>query len=99
MNQNRRHFFGLLVGCLAITLLPLAGYSQQPPLTAEQQKIAQLFDKWNDSLKTQKAEEVVKNYASKAILLPTLKNDVRHDHKEIANYFEHFLPDKPVGKI
>ncbi len=61
--------------------------------------IAKLFDRWNSSLKTRKPSEVVKNYASDAILLPTISNKVRHNSQEMKDYFEHFLQQKPVGKI
>lgn len=61
--------------------------------------ITALFDQWNQSLQTGKPEEVVKNYAPDAILLPTVSNRVRHNHDEIKDYFEHFLDKKPVGKL
>lgn len=61
--------------------------------------ITALFDQWNQSLQTGKPDEVVKNYASDAILLPTLSNQVRHNHQEIKDYFEHFLAKKPTGKL
>ncbi|MBW4508029.1 MAG: SgcJ/EcaC family oxidoreductase [Scytonematopsis contorta HA4267-MV1] len=62
-------------------------------------EIAKLFDRWNASLKTLEPNEVVKNYASDAVLLPTVSNKVRHNSKEMKDYFEHFLQKKPVGKI
>lgn len=61
--------------------------------------ITALFDQWNQSLQTGKPEEVVKNYAPDAILLPTLSNQVRHNPEEIKDYFEHFLAKKPFGQL
>lgn len=62
-------------------------------------EIAQLFHRWNDSLGTGDPEQVVKNYASDAVLLPTVSNRVRHNHTEIKDYFQSFLTLKPQGKI
>jgi uncharacterized protein (TIGR02246 family) len=61
--------------------------------------ISRLFDRWNASLKTGKASEVVKNYAPNAILLPTVSNQVRHNRAEIKQYFEEFLKLRPVGTM
>src|SRR4051794_4650376 len=58
-----------------------------------------LFDRWNNSLKTGNADEVVKNYAPDAILLPTVSNKPRLTQDERRDYFVHFLEDKPVGEI
>ncbi len=98
MSQHRRHFFILLVGCFALALYSATGYAQVP-LTPEQMKIAQLFDKWNTDLQTGKPEVLVKNYAPNAILLPTVSKIVRHNPKEMKDYFKHFMEDEPSGKI
>ncbi|MDS7721759.1 SgcJ/EcaC family oxidoreductase [Pantoea ananatis] len=58
-----------------------------------------LFDRWNDSLQTGDANKVAENYLSDAVLLPTLSNKVRLNDSERIDYFEHFLAQKPVGKI
>ncbi|MBV8851149.1 MAG: SgcJ/EcaC family oxidoreductase [Methylobacteriaceae bacterium] len=58
-----------------------------------------LFDRWNNSLKTGNPDEVVKNYASDAILLPTVSNKPRLTQDERRDYFVHFLENKPVGEI
>lgn len=68
-------------------------------VTGDAKEIASLFDRWNASLATEKPEEVVKNYADDAILLPTVSNKVRHTHEEIQDYFVHFLEKKPKGTI
>ncbi|MGF0171210.1 SgcJ/EcaC family oxidoreductase [Streptomyces sp. Marseille-Q5077] len=61
-------------------------------------QIAGLFDQWNRTLQTGDAEKVADLYASDAVLLPTVSNEVRADHAAIVDYFEHFLANKPVGK-
>lgn len=62
-------------------------------------EIAGLFDRWNDSLKTGKSDAVVANYAPDSILLPTVSNKVRYSAAEKADYFDHFLENSPVGEI
>jgi uncharacterized protein (TIGR02246 family) len=62
-------------------------------------EILALFDRWNDSLQTRDPDKMLEHYAPDAILLPTLSNKVRHNHAEIKDYFEHFLPKGPKGKI
>ncbi|MCH5674954.1 SgcJ/EcaC family oxidoreductase [Streptomyces gilvus] len=61
-------------------------------------QIAQLFDRWNAALQTRDPEKVADLYAKDAVLLPTVSNKIRTNHAEIADYFEHFLQNKPVGK-
>jgi uncharacterized protein (TIGR02246 family) len=62
-------------------------------------EIASLFDRWNNSLKTLKPLEVVKNYAKDAVLLPTVSNTPRTNHKLIEDYFVMFLKKTPSGVI
>ena len=62
-------------------------------------EVMALFDEWNDALKTGDPETVANLYAEGAILLPTMSNEVRHDHEEIKDYFVHFMAKNPVGKI
>jgi uncharacterized protein (TIGR02246 family) len=66
---------------------------------ANEQDIASLFDRWNNSLKTGDPKKVVANYATKSILLPTVSNQPRLTPAEREDYFVHFLEKKPVGKI
>lgn len=61
--------------------------------------ILTLFDKWNQALATGNPDKVVACYADNAILLPTVSNQVRHNHAEIRDYFVHFLKLKPNGTI
>ncbi len=65
---------------------------------ASRTQIAGLFDQWNRTLRTGDPEKVADLYASDAVLLPTVSDEVRTNHAEIVDYFEHFLANKPVGK-
>ena len=60
-------------------------------------EIAALFDGWNAALRTGDADTVADRYAKDAVLLPTVSNKIRTDRAGIVDYFEHFLPNKPVG--
>ena len=62
-------------------------------------EIAALFDEWNNALQTGDPKNVAALYESDAILLPTVSNQVRHNHAEIEDYFVHFLAKGPVGEI
>lgn len=62
-------------------------------------EIKGLFEAWNDALQTGDPKQVAALYASDAILLPTVSNQVRHNHAEIEDYFVHFLAKGPAGKI
>ena len=62
-------------------------------------EVARLFDRWNHSLQTGDAHAVVANYAERSILLPTASNKPRVTAAEKQDYFEHFLENKPSGKI
>ena len=64
-----------------------------------QNQIIALFDRWNASLKTKNPDEVVKNYAPDAVLLPTVSNKPRTNPREIRDYFVHFLAKSPQGVI
>lgn len=68
-------------------------------VTAEHGQIEGLFDKWNNALQTGDARQVAENYLTDAVLLPTVSNKVRLTDAERVDYFEHFLAQKPVGKI
>ena len=64
----------------------------------EQQVIA-LFGDWNDALATGDPDVVTNMYAEDAVLLPTVSNQVRHNHAEIRDYFVAFLAKQPQGVI
>ena len=58
-----------------------------------------LFETWNAALATGNPREVTELYAENAVLLPTVSNQVRHNHDEIHHYFVGFLQKSPQGKI
>ena len=61
--------------------------------------IVALFDLWNGALKTQDSRRVTALYAEDGILLPTLSNQVRHNHTEINDYFVSFCEKQPVATM
>jgi uncharacterized protein (TIGR02246 family) len=66
---------------------------------SQQAEVAALFDTWNQALQSGDPDKVTALYAFNGILLPTVSNQVRHNHAEIRDYFVHFLAKKPQGKI
>lgn len=58
-----------------------------------------LFDQWNTALSTLNPDTVTALYADNAVLLPTVSNQVRHNHEEIRDYFVGFLQKSPHGVI
>ena len=71
-------------------------YSKDITMKSE---ISALFDTWNSALQTRDPKQVVALYETNAILLPTVSNQVRHNHAEIEDYFVSFLEKEPMGKI
>lgn len=90
----------VVLGALATTGGATSAYAR-PEICkrVSEKEIAGLFDRWNASLQTGDAHEVVANYAPKSVLLPTLSNQPRLSAAEKEDYFEHFLQRKPVGMI
>lgn len=98
---------------LAIAVLALVGCASAPapqassaaPATTQscapvtEQQVVALFDRWNASLATGNAHKVVELYAPQSILLPTVSNKPRLTAAEKEDYFEHFLENRPNGKI
>jgi uncharacterized protein (TIGR02246 family) len=66
---------------------------------ATKKEIRKQFELWNKAIQTGDPKKVVRLYAADAILLPTLSDKVRHNRREIADYFKKFLKKKPSGKI
>ena len=58
-----------------------------------------LFDEWNTALSTLNPDTVTALYADNAVLLPTVSNQVRHNHEEIRDYFVGFLQKSPQGVV
>ena len=76
----------------------LATRTESCKVTTEKE-IASLFNRWNQSLQTGDPHKVVANYAERSILLPTVSNKPRLTPAEKEDYFNHFLEDRPSGKI
>ncbi|MBE9050210.1 SgcJ/EcaC family oxidoreductase [Nostocales cyanobacterium LEGE 11386] len=72
---------------------------QEQCVKTSKTEVEQLFERWNQSLQTGDPNNVVKNYAKNAILLPTVSKKPRTTPAEIREYFVHFLEKQPVGKI
>jgi uncharacterized protein (TIGR02246 family) len=50
-------------------------------------------------LSTLNPDTVTALYADNAVLLPTVSNQVRHNHEEIRDYFVGFLHKSPQGVV
>ena len=61
--------------------------------------VVALFEAWNAALATLDPDAVTAMYADDAVLLPTVSNQVRHNHAEIRDYFVNFLQKSPQGVI
>jgi uncharacterized protein (TIGR02246 family) len=88
----------LLGGCASYPPGSASARTEVCKATSEQE-VAALFDRWNQSLQTGDAHKVVANYAEKSVLLPTVSNTPRLNAAQKEDYFEHFLEDKPFGRI
>ena len=67
-------------------------------MSAVKTEVEDQLKAWFAALLTGDADKVTALYAADAILLSTLKNDVRKNHAEIKDYFQkEFLPLNPVG--
>ncbi|MEH6387720.1 MULTISPECIES: SgcJ/EcaC family oxidoreductase [Pseudomonas] len=93
----------LLAGCANQDMTPNAG-----PISHERTEnckattkaeIAALFQDWNAALQTGDPQQVVDLYANDSILLPTVSNQPRLAAAEKADYFQHFMQDRPSGSI
>ncbi len=58
-----------------------------------------LFERWNEALRSGNAQRVSRCYTEDAVLLPTVSNVPRLSRSEIEDYFKHFLQKKPLGKV
>ncbi|NWA05506.1 SgcJ/EcaC family oxidoreductase [Pseudomonas gingeri] len=83
------------------SLFSVSAFAAKPQACSpvETSKIESLFDDWNNALQTGDARKVADKYLPDAVLLPTVSNKVRMTDAERVDYFEHFLANKPVGKI
>ncbi len=62
-------------------------------------EILKLFEAWNAAIQTGDPDKVVALYATDAVLVPTLSNDVRTSHDEIRHYFVEFLAKNPKSRL
>jgi uncharacterized protein (TIGR02246 family) len=103
----KRQKLAITVGTAALLLTGTAAYASTDTATAHhrttsaeptKKQILALFDRWNATLATGDADKVADLYAPNGVLLPTVSPKIRTTHAEIADYFEHFLENKPVGR-
>jgi uncharacterized protein (TIGR02246 family) len=87
----------LLAGCAGAAVAPDAQRAQCR--RASEQEIAALFDRWNTSLRTGDPQQVVANYATRSILLPTVSSVPRLTPADKLDYFGYFLRSRPSGVI
>ncbi len=92
----------LAIGVLAGTMA-IGSIAQAAPATARctaitPKQVANLFDRWNASLAIN-PDEVVKNYSTDVVLLPTKENGPLIGREAIRGYFVHFLELHPTGVI
>ncbi|WP_405842466.1 SgcJ/EcaC family oxidoreductase [Streptomyces sp. NBC_01518] len=88
----------LALGTLGTVAATAGPQHDAKPGKPSKKQIAALFDGWNAALQTGDPQKVANRYAPDAVLLPTVSNEIRTDRAEIVDYFEHFLPNKPVAK-
>lgn len=94
--------FALLASCSTPPQAPSLLNGDSGPSECKQtsqEEIAALFDRWNQSLLTGDPYQVVANYAVDSVLLPTVSNTPRMTPEQKQDYFEHFLENRPSGKI
>lgn len=90
-----------LAGCASSQVAPgqtASAHTESWKATSETE-IAGLFGRWNQSLLTGDAQQVVARYTQPSILLPTVSNKPRLTPAEKLDYFQHFLENSPSGKI
>lgn len=88
----------VIAGCASIQSGSTSARTEVCTATSEQE-VAALFDRWNRSLLTGDPRKVVANYAEMSVLLPTVSNVPRLTAVQKEDYFEHFLENKPIGRI
>ena len=57
--------------------------------------VIELLEEWIRAIQTGDSEQVLSLYKTDATLLPTVSNQVRHNHAEMEDYFDHFLTKEP----
>lgn len=68
-------------------------------MSSIEKDVEKQLNRWFSALKTGDSAKVTELYSKDAILLSTLKGDVKQGHRKIRGYFErNFLPKQPIGK-
>ncbi|MCW7752703.1 DUF4440 domain-containing protein [Desulfobotulus sp. H1] len=78
---------------------PTDGIRYEICQTISETEIADLFQRWNESLTSGNPSIVTALYAKNSILLPTLSNQPRLSVSEKEDYFRHFMEKRPKGNI
>ncbi|HDS1683147.1 TPA: SgcJ/EcaC family oxidoreductase [Pseudomonas putida] len=91
-------YYCLPLALFSITTLPLQAAAQSCQQATKQQAL-DLFEQWNDSLKSGDPQQVARLYQEDALLLPTVSKKPRLTEQERVDYFSQFLADKPSGKL
>jgi uncharacterized protein (TIGR02246 family) len=86
------------VGITSIASANDTAPTDEPSKEPTKSEIAGLFDEWNTALQSGDAEAVAGRYAPDGVLLPTASSQIRTNHDEIVDYFEHFQENDPVGE-
>lgn len=98
--MKKIHLIAAGMVAMSVPLMSLAAPATQPacvPPTVDQ--VQQLFDNWNAALQTRDPQKIAALYADNGVLLPTLSNTPRTNHKELEDYFKYFVQKHPSGKI
>jgi uncharacterized protein (TIGR02246 family) len=75
------------------------GQHPEECVTANEEEIAALFDRWNDSLKSGNPHRVIAHYAPRSVLIPLFSTRPRLTLDDKEDYFHSFLKRRPVGYI
>lgn len=97
--MNRPMVAVLALSAMTASTLPVHADTQQSCAAVSEEQVAGLFERWNSSLATKDPAKVTENYASDAVILPTVSNKPRTTPSEIEDYFVEFLKKDPQGKI
>jgi hypothetical protein len=65
----------------------------------DKKEITDLFQLWNNALKTKDSVQVTKRYTDSAVLLATVSDEPRNTTALIKDYFDDFLLKEPQGVI
>lgn len=91
----------LFASAVALTALTLSSpvFAESPCALINEQQVAGLFDRWNESLATNSAWEVVKNYSDNAFFLTTYSDKPRLSQQERIDYYNEILKRHPQLRV